>query len=102
MQKPPSPHRWGLEHSFRSEREERGERGVQGAAERVTCGQESPQGPPSPSAARGRAVLTHARAPPGADVQAVTAVAVAVVGATGVHADAPPGAARLSLALVYI
>lgn len=71
-------------------------------AEGITCGRESPPGPPSPSATPGPAALTHARAPPGADVQAVAAVAVAVVGAAGVHADSPPGAARLRLALVHV
>lgn len=39
---------------------------------------------------------------PGADVQAVASVAVAVVGTAGVHADAPPGAARLRLAFVHV
>lgn len=56
----------------------------------------------SPGAVPAPALLTHARAPPGAHVQAVAAVAVAVVGAAGVHADAPAGAARFCLALVHV
>lgn len=59
-------------------------------------------GAPRPVHAPPPALLTHARAPPGAHVQAVAAVAVAVVGAAGVHADAPAGAARLRLALVHV
>lgn len=50
----------------------------------------------------GAFVQVHARAPPGAHVQAVAAVAVAVVRASGVHADAPASAARFSLALVHV
>lgn len=68
----------------------------------MTRNEESSPGPPSPGPAPGHSVLTHTRAPPGADVQAVAAVAMAVVGTSGVHADAPPGAARLCLALVHV
>lgn len=56
----------------------------------------------SAPAAPALASLTHAGAPPGAHVQAVAAVAVAVVRASGVHADAPASAARFSLALVHV
>lgn len=55
-----------------------------------------------PGATPAPASLTHARAPPGAHVQAVAAVATAVVGAASVHANASAGAARLCLALVHI
>lgn len=74
----------------------------------MTCGRKSPSGPPipgpapGPGHAPGHSVLTHARAPPGANVQAVASVAVAIVGTAGVHADAPPGAARLRLAFVHV
>lgn len=105
MQKPPSPHRWGLAHSFRSEREEGGARGVQGGG-RDDMRSGEPLGSADPGARprprpRPRP-LTHARAPPGANVQAVASVAVAIVGTAGVHADAPPGAARLRLAFVHV
>lgn len=106
MQKPPSPHRWGLAHSFRSEREEGCANKVHGAPEGIPrwLGEESPPSPQAlgPGAAPAPASLTHARAPPGAHVQAVAAVATAVVGAASVHANASAGAARLCLALVHI
>lgn len=101
MQKPPSPHRWGLAHSFRSKREEGGARGCKGWRRRLHRGRE--ESPRLHLAQRLQpGALTHARAPPGAHVQAVAAVAVAVVGAAGVHADTPAGAARLRLALVHV
>lgn len=104
MQKPPSPHRWGLAHSFRSEREEGGANGVQGTAEGIprAVRRRAPPQPLSPGAVPALASLTHARAPSGAHVQAVAAVAVAVVRTSGVHADAPASAARFSLALVHV
>lgn len=61
-----------------------------------------PSALPHPYPALAPTVLTHARAPPGADVQAVAPVAVAVVRAARVHADAPPGAAGLRLALIHV
>lgn len=99
MQKPPSPHRWGLAHSFRSARKEGARAACTGGRE----GQGRGGGEGGPPGTRPPpALLTHARAPPGAHVQAVAAVAVAVVGAAGVHADAAAGAARLRLALVHV
>lgn len=52
MQKPPSPHRWGLAHSFRSEREEGGANGVQGTAEGIprAVRRRAPPQPLSPGA----------------------------------------------------
>lgn len=50
----------------------------------------------------GALIQVHARAPPGAHMQAVSAVAVAVVGTARVHAGASPWATRLRLALVHI
>lgn len=55
-----------------------------------------PQGSP------GSSVLTHARASPCAHVEAVASVAVTIIGAPSVHADAFPGATRLRLALIHI
>lgn len=46
--------------------------------------------------------LTHTRAAPCTHVEAVASVAVTIVGATSVHADASPRAAGLCLALVHI
>lgn len=68
----------------------------------LRSGGETPIRPAPPPAGAARAALTYARAPPGADVQAVAAIAVAVVRAARVHADAPPGAAWLRLALVHV
>lgn len=100
MQKPPSPHRWGLAHSFRSERMEGGASGGRWSGFRNSLKESRP--PLALSASRFPALLTHARASPGAHVQAVAAVAMAVVGAAGVHADAPAVAAGLRLALVHV
>lgn len=46
--------------------------------------------------------LTHARAAPCTHVESVASVAVTIVGATSVHADAFPRAAGLCLTLVHI
>lgn len=100
MQKPPSPHRWGLAHSFRSERKKGARAEGQGRRRGVRSRREAP--PCTQPRRPAPALLTHARAPAGAHVQAVAAVAVAVVGAAGVHADAPAGAARLRLTLVHV
>lgn len=64
MQKPPSPHRWGLAHSFRSEREEGCANKVHGAPEGIPrwLGKESPPPPPRHSARRRpRPGLAHPR-----------------------------------------
>lgn len=50
----------------------------------------------------GTLVQVHARAAPCTHVEAVASVAVTIVGATSVHADASPGAAGLCLAFVHI
>lgn len=50
----------------------------------------------------GALVQVHARASPCAHVEAVASVAVTVIGAPSVHADAFPGATRLRLALIHI
>lgn len=70
--------------------------------ERITRDRGGPSGSPSPGLPPPPRPLTHARSAPGSHVQPVAAVAVAVVGAARVHADAPPGAARLRLALVHV
>lgn len=78
------------------------EAGVGGGGRGVGITRRSGGQPVPPKAAPALAALTHARAPPGAHMQAVAAVAVAIVGTAGVHADAPARATGLCLALVHI
>lgn len=51
---------------------------------------------------QGLVALTHARTAPCTHVEAVASVAVTIIGATSVHADASPGTAGLCLTLVHI
>lgn len=50
----------------------------------------------------GALVQVHARAAPCTHVEAVASIAVTIVGAASVHADASPGAAGLCLTLVHV